>query len=308
MAKHCTNCGEELKESYKFCPGCGEVIKPDEIDVNENGEKGKIEIIVCDNCGTENLSDDNICKQCGVPLKEKVIKKVVSEKETSFQTKYAANKLDPASSKKKQSKKKRKPAPTKEINSHSKEIDSKKIYLIASVIAIFVVIVLLSTGVFDSNVPVDRNPNSGGDQSTGSGIDLNSLQRINDLETRLNSNPDDLNLLLELAHLKNDSGFYENAITLYQRYLDKKPDNSDARIDMGVCYYNIGNYETAIFEMKKALEYQPKHQIGHLNLGIVNLTAGNVDEAKSWFQKALELGPDTDVGKKAQELLNSHSL
>jgi len=58
--------------------------------------------------------------------------------------------------------------------------------------------------------------------------------------------------------------------------------------------------------MTKALEYKPDHQIAHLNLGIVNLAASNVEKSKEWLRKAVDLNPNSEIGKRAQELLNSH--
>src|SRR5690606_25246217 len=109
-------------------------------------------------------------------------------------------------------------------------------------------------------------------QNSSSGIDLSAMNEINALEEKVKANPDDLQSLLHLAHLKNDAGLYDAAIISYKNYLDKNPSDADARVDMGVCYYNLKDYNSAITEMKKALEYKPDHQIAHLNLGIVNLT------------------------------------
>ena len=115
-----------------------------------------------------------------------------------------------------------------------------------------------------------------------------------------------MQLVLQLAHLKNDAGMPEQAIVLYRQYLEKNPKDTDARVDMGVCYYVLKNYPAAISEMKEALKYKPDHQIAHLNLGIVNFAAGNTAESKEWLQKAVDLNPNSDIGKRAQELLNSH--
>jgi tetratricopeptide (TPR) repeat protein len=76
---------------------------------------------------------------------------------------------------------------------------------------------------------------------------------------------------------------------------------------MGVCYYNLHNYDEAIKQMEKALQYSPKHQIGYLNLGIVNLTAGNLEKSQEWLKKAVQIDPNSEIGKKAQELLESHN-
>ncbi len=113
-------------------------------------------------------------------------------------------------------------------------------------------------------------------------------------------------LLLQLAHAQNDAGFYDKAISNYQKYLKSNPSDADARVDMGVCYFSLKDYKNAISAMKEALKYKPKHQIAHLNLGIVNLAAGNVEESKKWLQKAVDIDPNSDVGKKAKEILQSH--
>jgi tetratricopeptide (TPR) repeat protein len=132
------------------------------------------------------------------------------------------------------------------------------------------------------------------------------MQLINDLETKVKLNPDDYKSLLELAHLKNDSGLFDAAIQNYKTYLDKNPKDADARVDMGVCYFNLQDFPSAIKEMETALKYVPNHQIAHLNLGVVNLSAGNIEKSKEWLKKAYNLNPANEVGKKAEQLLNNH--
>lgn len=315
MPLYCAACGNVVNIEHKFCPECGAKII---ISKKEDGNRGsgsyprelhseKFEnIIICDSCGDENSAENEACITCGAKLSGTSTKRVSKEpKETTV---IVDREFTQKSSKVPSKHKVKRTKQTRQDVTgvaREKEFDPKKLYIIVAVIAIFAFIILASSGVFDSEVSVT---NTGFNQPNNSGIDLTSIQRINELEAKLNANPDDTATLLELAHLQNDSGFYEKAIPLYQRYLNKIPSNADVRIDMGVCYYNLGNYETAIKEMKNALEYKPDHQIGHLNLGIVNLTAGNIEEAKKWLQKAIDLGPDNDIGKKAKELLNSHNL
>jgi TolA-binding protein len=316
MANFCVECGSNLSEKFKFCPECGaKIISSNQNDaigtkqttLGDPTYKKSVEIIDCENCGDENPSDNEVCNGCGIKLKGTIIQKTVEVKKPITEIVETPQSQKYTKTQKSNKKKKTKPNKKSELQKEGKEFDTKKIYLIIAVISIFIVIILFSSGVFDSNV-TSVNTNVNPNQSSGSGIDLGGLQGINKLEAKLNANPDDTKTLLELAHLNNDSGFYDKAIPLYQRYLEKFPEDADARIDMGVCMYNLGDYGNAIREMKKALQYEPKHQIGHLNLGVINLTAGNSDVAKEWFQKAVDLGPDTDVGKRAKELLNSHNL
>ena len=318
MANFCAECGSNLNENFKFCPECGakiissnqnDTIGREQTTLSDPTYKKTAEIIICENCGDENPSDNEVCDGCGSKLEGTVTNKTVEIKKPVTERVETRQLQKPAELQKVKKKEKKKTKPTKkaEPKKAEKEFDTKKIYLIVAVISIFTLILLFSSGVLDTSVTT-VNTNVSPNQSTGSGIDLGSLQNINNLEAKLTANPDDTETLLELAHLKNDSGFYDKAIPLYQRYLEKFPEDADARIDMGVCMFNLGDFDNAIREMKKALEYEPIHQIGHLNLGVVNLTAGNIGVAKGWFQKAIDLGPDTKVGKRAKELLNSHNL
>ena len=170
-----------------------------------------------------------------------------------------------------------------------------------------IVIILLSSGMLSSSSRVVNSVNQNEQQSeTNSGVNLNSLQTINELEEKVKQNPEDQQSLLELAHLKNDSGLFEAAIQNYKTYLEKNPADADARVDMGVCYFNLRDYPNAIKEMETALKYVPNHQIAHLNLGVVNLSAGNLAKSKEWLQKAYDLNPTNEIGQKAEQLLKNH--
>lgn len=230
----------------------------------------------CGECGYEFDRDYKFCPECGTKV-----------------TDSAGNKKSDKSSKQHK---------VKQAEIDDKQLNPKVISGIfaAGIIAIF--IIMYATGTFDSpQISQTSLPTQ-----SGSGVDLNNLNMINQLEEKLKLNPEDYKTLLELAHLKNDSGLFEQAIMNYKTYLERHPEDADARIDMGVCYFNLRDYDNAKKEMLKALEYSPKHQIGHLNLGVVTLSAGNREESKDWFQKAIEIDPTTEVAKRAEELLKSH--
>lgn len=303
MASFCGECGFALDKDYNFCPNCGSKIEYVESKTKEEGHNNSeiksSDIVICSVCGEENSTENNACEYCGAVLKvdaEKKVKKIIIKNDVSKSERLKELTRKPKKIKRSQ---KGPDNPPKEIK---KELNKKFIYVMIGGILAFVLIVLFLSGVFESSVTQVSTQT----QQTNSGINLNNLTEIAELEKKVAANPNDLETLLHLAHLQNDSGLYEKAIANYQKYLDKRPADADARIDMGVCYYNLGNYDSAITEMKKALEYSPKHQIGHLNLGIVNLTAGNLQEAKDWFQKTVELNPNSDAGLRAQELLKSH--
>jgi tetratricopeptide (TPR) repeat protein len=318
MPKFCTGCGSKLIDKFKFCPECGakiiSSIDEERTRLKQPTQDNQIsnehnEILICDNCGEENSFDNSICDGCGIKLKGSIRKKIPQHQNVKGKEQRLVQ-TDGYSKNKKNKSKEHKQKSYKQLNLNetNKKLDSKIIFMIAAVIAGILIILLISIGAFDANESIVAGNSTNSNQSTRSGIDLSSIGLINDLENQLKTDPENKELLLRLANLKNDSGFYEQAILLYKRYLAIVPSDPDARIDMAVCMYNLTDYDQAIQELKKALEYKPDHQIGYLNLGIVNLTAGNVEEAKKWFQLAVELNPSTEVGKRAKELLNSHNL
>lgn len=228
----------------------------------------------CGNCGFKFDRDYKFCPECGTKVSAN---QDINQKSKSTENKVTSTEKD-------------------------KQLDTKVIFGIFGVGALAILLIIFSTGGFDSS---GGNTNTMPPQ-TGSGVDLGNVQLINELEEKIKLNPEDSKTLLDLAHLKNDSGLYEQAIVNYKTYLEKHPDDADARIDMGVCYFNLKDFENAKSEMLKALEYSPKHQIGHLNLGVVALSSGNLAESKEWFQKAVDIDPNSDVAKRAEELLKSH--
>lgn len=240
-------------------------------------------MIKCSNCGYEIRSSEYVfCPKCGT--------KINTELKTKLKKKVKGDSVDSTA------------------KQTAKTLDLKVIYgmLLGGIILILMVLYL--SGVFDATEVTQTNVMNLGNlpQIQQPGVDLSAVQRINELEAKVKANPDDHQSLLELAHLRMDSGFYEQAIQNYKTYLEHHPDDADVRIDMGICYFNLKDFNIAIAEMEKALKYNPKHQVGHLNLGIVNLSIGNLEKAKEWFKETVEINPTTEAGQKAQQLLISH--
>lgn len=305
MVKYCPSCGTSFEQEFNYCPSCGFDLR--NIAGTETGEKKDQEpsvnrVVVCDNCGEENDAGNNICSYCGAPLKGAKIERVSRSGKLNEEKRPAVKKIK-ASVKSQTGMKISSSKPPQ--TGKPKELNQKKLLLILAGIVVVVFIILYSSGILNSTEPDQVTQNQVSNQS--SGVDLNNVQRINELEEKVKDNPEDTDALLELAHLRNDSGMYDKAIVDYQKYLEKVPKDPDARIDMGVCYYNLKNYDEAIKQMELAVKYSPRHQIGYLNLGIVNLAAGNIEKSREWLQKAVQLDPNTEMGKRAQELLDSHT-
>ncbi|MCF8241071.1 MAG: tetratricopeptide repeat protein [Melioribacteraceae bacterium] len=264
----------------------------------------KRRIVVCSVCGAQNDIDSIACDGCGAKLEgeEKTV-----EIESTRQTNEDIPEAKP------QTKQKKKNNKSKKITEKSSGLvlgSTSIFYMIFSLVIIGGVL-LYASGIF--NEPRAIAVSGAGQQQQSQmqtdphgGADLSKLQEIRDLETAVKNNPNDLQSTLRLAHLLNDSGFYNKAIENYQIYLKADPENPDVLVDMGVCYYSLNQYTQAIANMEKALQYQPNHQIAHLNLGVVNMAAGNLVKAKEWWQKAYSLNPNNEIGQRAKELLDNN--
>lgn len=303
MNYKCSECNFEFDGKFKFCPECGNRLGYEEnieenSDINNETEE-HLELIICDNCGAENTTGSLNCVSCGFPIKEDktTIKKEVKP---AFE-KHSSPEIKPVKKVKQNSNKKKKQEQVSDSQT-SNELSSKQIGIIVGVVLTLALIVLIGSGVFDTKPGVTFTQT---DMGSGQ-VNLQNLDRINQLEATVKANPENHNGLIELANLLFDSGLFERAIIYYRQYLEVHPENADARIDLGVCYYEIRDYETAIKEMESALKYQADHQIGHFNLGIVNLAAGNREKSREWFEKTIVIDPASSFGKRAKELIESH--
>lgn len=285
MSLHCSNCNGTLDSRFKFCPHCGVVLNI------VNSSKEEIDsFLICNVCGETNDKSNQFCSGCGAKLSLKGIDKAEL---TSRKNKKKDN-VKRSSKKEKQDL----------INTEDTgTFSSGKIIVLFSGILAIGLIILYSAGIFDSSV---KQSGEVLNQNFSSGVDLNNVQKINQLREKAKANPDDYKTVLELGHLLMDSGFFTEAITNYEKYIAKHPEDADVIIDMGVCYFEMNQLDRADSIMKSALVFNPGHQIGHLNIGVVNLKKGNSETAKEWFRKTIEINPATEHAQRAKQLLESH--
>ena len=307
----CPSCNVEIDEKFKFCPNCGSSLE--EVQQEQVTAGSNIKQVICNACGEENEVDARFCVSCGANLagakteirqtpksSPKPVIKISAPNQENKDVSYNRKKQN-----EKNKNSKREQAVKQVPQKNTSEFDTKKIAIVFAGILLFALVILYFAGVFDEpKVATENFPAT--NQAPGSGIDLASIDKINQLDAQLKSEPNNFDLVLQLAHLRNDSGFKTEAITLYKKYLEKFPNNADVLVDMGVCYFDLQQYDDAIPLMEKAVNVNPKHQIAHMNLGIVNLAKGNIEKSKEWLQKAVNLDPNSEIGRKAKELLTSH--
>ncbi len=263
-------------------------------------------IKMCEVCGSENDPHNETCDVCGALIENSESKEIsIEEKpEIKEEKKSPIQKKETKVQSKKENKKNHS-VPKKETG---KEISVTKFYYLVGILAIVGVFIIFSSGIFDDPIPaVNTNVSSNmPDDHNHSSVDLSSVQRINDMEQALKTNPNDHETLLRLAHLLNDSGYYERAIVKYKEYLKTHTNEPDVLVDLGVCYFSLQDYPNAEKYMKEALTLAPQHQIAHFNLGIVTVNQNKNSEAISYWNKAIEINPASEIATKAKDLINQY--
>jgi cytochrome c-type biogenesis protein CcmH/NrfG len=124
------------------------------------------------------------------------------------------------------------------------------------------------------------------------------------LLAKLKADPDNPELLANIANIYYDTQQYPTAIDFYQRALKAQPSNASVRTDMATAYWYIGNADAAITEFNQALTYQPNNANTLFNLGIVKWQGKmDVDGAIAAWQKLLDTNPTYEGKEKVQQLI-----
>ncbi|MCU7491243.1 MAG: zinc-ribbon domain-containing protein [Bacteroidota bacterium] len=307
----CPNCNYPLDKEYNFCPSCGVDLKGFQ---ENNSGKDEIEelkkYIICDVCGEEVPDGSLFCPSCGAKVtgREKTGEKreVKSPlKELSAEPKAKAPVQKPKPQQAPPAKKVQAQKPPQAMPASSgKKMSPVQLWGMIAGLLVVGVLIMWGAGVFSSSE--SSNGNNGQEQAGNPAMSLENVQRINELEAAVRKDSTNLNTVLELAHLLNDSGMKDRSVPYYQMYLRKNPMNADVQVDLGVVYYEMQQYNVAKTRMRKGLAINPRHQIANFNMGIINLASGSIDSAKIWWNKAVTIDPTTEIGKKAKELLDSH--
>jgi tetratricopeptide (TPR) repeat protein len=130
------------------------------------------------------------------------------------------------------------------------------------------------------------------------------LQHENALKAAIQSNPKDVDSLVQLGNLYYDQGRYRDAVGWYGKALELNPNDPNVRTDRGTSYWNLGQADEAIAEFEKSLLINPSHSQTLYNLGVVYLNGKkNPQEARKAWGKLLATNPDyPDRAKLQQEI------
>ena len=103
---------------------------------------------------------------------------------------------------------------------------------------------------------------------------LEDMKRMADMQVqpllaKLKTDPNNSDLLNQVATIYRMTHQFDIAATYYQKALQANPKNVGARTDLASCLFYQGDVDGAIGQLEKSLTYDPKHAGTLLNLGIV---------------------------------------
>ena len=126
------------------------------------------------------------------------------------------------------------------------------------------------------------------------------IQNINMLKGVVRENPGDRTAWVQLGHNYYDSNQPIEAIEAYDKVLEIDGNDPDILTDQGVMYRQLGWFEKAITNFQKANMLNPDHANSFFNMGIVfSQDLDEKDKAKAAWNSYLKIVP---VGERADRV------
>jgi tetratricopeptide (TPR) repeat protein len=138
---------------------------------------------------------------------------------------------------------------------------------------------------------------------------LDDMKRMADkqaepLLAKLKTDPNNADLLNQVATMYRLTHQFDTAISYYQKSLDANPKNVGPRTDLASCLYYQGDVDGAIAQLEKSLTYDPKHAGTLLNLGLIRWKGKNdAAGAVAAWQKLLKYHPEFENKAGVEKLI-----
>lgn len=176
------------------------------------------------------------------------------------------------------------------------------IAVIAAVAAVTIAIALgsRSTGIDDL---APRRTTHGDDAFVVMGDVAVARLRCDVLEHRLEADPDDPELQLELADTCVTGERYRKAARLYESLLDDEALGPVAYVRLALVQHLQGERRQAYDALRTAVLRWPELQEAHYQLAVVAFAHQDLTLAVSEWDRAAELAPDTELGRSAAQFV-----
>ncbi len=106
-------------------------------------------------------------------------------------------------------------------------------------------------------------------------------------------------ILVYLARMYAEAGFFSGAAESYEEYLKLQPDDHSARRERGFSYCRFGRTKTALPDLNWYVKQYPLDPTGHFELGLCE-SLGDTIQALRHLDEALRLKPDFPMAQQAR--------
>ncbi|TYB30336.1 MAG: tetratricopeptide repeat protein [Candidatus Mcinerneyibacterium aminivorans] len=149
------------------------------------------------------------------------------------------------------------------------------------------------------------------------------MEKIEKLLQKLEDNPNNVDLLLQIAETYYDKEDFKNSIRFYQRITELDEENEKAYFNLGAIYGKLALediqvdeywedhtdeedfFENAIKNYMNCVEINPENKYAYNNLAIIYDALDWQDKAKEMIEKSLEIDPGQD---DLRDMLNELEL
>jgi tetratricopeptide (TPR) repeat protein len=177
------------------------------------------------------------------------------------------------------------------------------IAIIAAVVIVTVAIAVGSRQDIDVDAARRRATRAGDDTPVAMGDIAVARLRADALEHKLDSEPDDPLLKLELADACVAGERYRRAARLYTQLLDDESLAPVAYVRLAVVHHRQGLRQDALQALQTAVERWPELQEAHYQLAIAAFAHQDLRLAVQEWDRAAEIDPDTQLGRAAAQFV-----
>lgn len=135
-------------------------------------------------------------------------------------------------------------------------------------------------------------PAAGTQAAVGDGSSAPMMSRIEDLKSRVDENPGDLEAIMELVRLYHGVGMVDQAGQWYERAVAQRPDDAVLVSGLAHLYHDASRWEQAIRVYERALALRPGDPDLTTDMGICYRGLGQPERALTLFRNAHAAHPD----------------
>ncbi len=131
-------------------------------------------------------------------------------------------------------------------------------------------------------------------------------KKIEALKKDVEANPNDTLKMREYAEFLTTSHNYDEALSCYQKILDKDKNRKDVYFGITYIYYSQGNSAKAEEVAMQMLEMFPDDPMVNYNAGAIEAAKGNYEKAREIWTKLIQNFPNdktSELAKKSIERL-----